>query len=294
MRPRSLTFDAIGTHWQIDCQAESSDGEWLQVMDSVRSRIDLFDRTYSRFRQDSLVMELARSGGTVEFPPDSQALFSTYEVLYQLTNGAFTPLIGNLISDSGYDADYSLKPKELRTPRRWEDVLRFEYPHVTLLQDEILDFGAGGKGYLIDIVAKLLESFEIHTYCVDAGGDIVQRSERDSKTLVGLEHPLDTSLAIGVASICNQSIAGSSGNRRSWGKYHHIFDPKTNDSTRDVLATWVVASTGLVADALATCLFLVDPATLRSFTFEYLMLYPDFSMKKSDAFPAEIFVQKTL
>lgn len=290
MKSRTIAFEAIGTHWQIDCQAQLGDDEWQQLISSVKSRIELFDRTYSRFRDDSLVTTMARLGGTFELPSDAKKLMDQYRSLYELTNGAFTPLIGNILSDSGYDASYSFVEKPLRKPSTWDEALLYNFPSLSINTGEILDFGAGGKGYLIDIVASILVEHGINSFCVDAGGDIFQRSETNTPLSIGLEDPQDTSLAIGIAALCNRSIAGSAGNRRKWGKYHHIFDPHTKDSTYEVLATWVVADTALLADSLATCLFFVPPETLlEKFSFEYLVLYPDRSTIYSQNFPAKLF-----
>jgi thiamine biosynthesis lipoprotein ApbE len=53
---------------------------------------------------------------------------------------------------------------------------------------------------------------------------------------------------------------------------------------------WVVADSTVVADALTTCLFFVDPETLFGlYNFEYLIVYKDFSIQKSDSFAAELF-----
>ncbi len=286
----SEVFEAIGTHWQIDVQTDLSEVEWKSVLSSVHARIEVYDKTYSRFRSDSLVTKIANDGGSYVLPPDAEKLLSVYRSLYSLTDGKFTPLIGNILSDSGYDATYSFSQKTLRTPSRWEDVIQYSYPKLTISQGEILDFGAGGKGYLLDIVGEVLSNSGINEFTLDAGGDILTKSNSNTSLRVGLEHPHNPEMAIGIATICNQSIAGSSGNRRSWGKFHHIFDPDLQNSTKDVLATWVIADTGLCADALATCLFFVHPEKLQSFgPFEYLILFPDLSIQRSAAFKAELF-----
>jgi len=57
-------------------------------------------------------------------------------------------------------------------------------------------------------------------YIVDAGGDIACRNGENSKEeaiKIGLENPENFSEIIGIAELRNQSICGSSGNRRAWG-----------------------------------------------------------------------------
>ena len=77
-----------------------------------------------------------------------------------------------------------------------------------------MDFGAAGKGYLIDLVAKVLQKHKLDYFCVDAGGDMFYHNIGNEKLRVGLEHPDNPKQVIGVANIYNQSICASAGNRR--------------------------------------------------------------------------------
>ncbi len=111
---------------------------------------------------------------------------------------------------------------------------------------------------------------------------------------IGLEHPENNKQVIGTIKINNESICGSAGNRRAWGNFHHIINPKTLTSPKRLLSTWIIAKTTLIADAMATCLFLVDSDKIdqvlkRQFDFEYLLVKDDYSLEKSEKFNAEIF-----
>jgi thiamine biosynthesis lipoprotein len=281
-------FDAIGTHWIVDVfQSISHDKDLLS---KIQKRIEVYDKTYSRFRKDSLVTQMSLENKRYALPPDAEKLFSLYQKLYYLTKGLVTPLIGQLLVDAGYDQTYSLVEKRhLVAPTSWEETLDYSFPFVTLKKSTLLDFGAAGKGYLIDIVADILIKEDISSFCIDAGGDIVCKGAK--KLRVGLENPQNTKEVIGVLTLENQSICGSAGNRRKWGKYHHIFNPKTQKPVEDILATWVVSKTALEADAIATCLFFVSPLELNSqFVFDYFILKSDLTFEKSANFNAEIFI----
>jgi thiamine biosynthesis lipoprotein len=183
-----------------------------------------------------------------------------------------------------------LEEKELSPAPLWEDTLLYKFPDLLVRKPVILDLGACGKGYLIDIVGELLEKEGIENYCIDAGGDIRQRSTTDTSVRVGLEHPDDMTQAIGVINLQNKSLCGSAGNRRAWGRFHHIMNPKTMTSEENIKAVWVIADTTILADGLSTALFFTDPEKLaEEFTFEYLVVFRDMSIKKSESFPGELF-----
>jgi thiamine biosynthesis lipoprotein len=286
----SLVFEAIGTHWRIDFALP--DDQVHKVELEIRDTIEGYDKTYSRFRSDALLVKASKESGVYTLPANSKELFSFYKALYECTGGLFTPLIGQVLSDAGYDARYSLVPQKLHSPPPWEEVITFEFPNLALHTPALLDFGAAGKGQLIDLVGIILESHNCREYIVDAGGDIRHRGL--SAISVGFEHPIDLNQVIGVATIQDVSICGSAGNRRNWGKYHHIMNPSTLESPSDIIAVWVMAETTMLADGLSTALFFVPPEKLEShFQFEYVILYQDFSIQKSIHFPATFFTAES-
>ncbi len=283
-------FDAIGTHWCVDILEDVDGVRAERLAMKIHDRIDAFDKAYSRFRADSLVTQMSKNIGTFLLPSDATPMMELYRKLYDATNGMVTPLIGNALSDAGYDAEYSLVPKPMTALKPWDSVMRFTDPILTLSEPALLDFGAAGKGYLIDIVSDILRTDGIESFCVDAGGDMCYRSAAGETMRVGLENPVDTSQAVGVASILNKSICGSAGNRRAWGEFHHILDPGTLTSPKHILAVWVVADTTMLADGLTTALMFVAPNILqKEFNFEYAILHADFSITASTNFPGEFF-----
>lgn len=281
-----FTFEAIGTFWQFDLELDSGLDKEL-IKSKIKERIEEFDKNYSRFRSDSLVSQISRTSGSYLMPLDFPPLFEIYKTLYKKTQGLFTPLIGNVLEDLGYDKTYSLKAKNTQIPFEFQDVLTFEKNILTTTRPVLLDFGAGGKGYLIDIIGKLLEDSGVEEFCIDAGGDILKKGKPIE---IGLENPLDTAQVIGSIKIQNNSICGSAGNRRKWNEFHHIINPHTLKSPTDILAVWVVAPTALIADAVSTALFLNPRIEVaNTYLCEYLIMFVDNTIQKSKHFNAELF-----
>lgn len=290
MTTTQFVFDAIGTIWTIDISTPLSSGKQDLILKKIKKRIDIFDKTYSRFRNDSLVTKISQKKGTYYFPEDAEKLFLFYKEMHDVSNGAVTPLIGQALSDAGYDASYTLRPKTIHKTADWKSVLNYTHPELRAKKPVLLDFGAAGKGYLIDIIGKILKQSSVLDFCIDAGGDILQSSKQNSKIKIGLEHPKDPKKVIGVANISNQSICGSAGNRRTWGKFHHIINPYTLTSPKNILSTWAIADSALLADGMTTCLFFVLGKELKKkFDFEYFVLFDDYSYDISSNFPAEVY-----
>ena len=265
----TLTFEAIGTRWQIDSARPLGDDLEL----AVRERIAEFDVAYSRFRDDSLVSQLRRAPGSVRLPDDAAPLFDLYRTLYDLTGGAVTPLVGASLEQLGYDSTYRLRPDGPAVPAvAWEDAIAWDGETLTAHRPVTVDVGAAGKGYLVDIVGGILTDHGHAEFIVDAGGDMLRHGPGTIR--VGLEHPSDPTRAIGVVELGTGAVCASAINRRAWGEgLHHVIDPVTGLPTSRVLATWALAPTALEADGLATALFFTSPAHLATeFDFQYVVV----------------------
>jgi thiamine biosynthesis lipoprotein len=302
MPKAELTFEAIGAPWQI----ETPDALSESLVDAIHTRIDQYDATYSRFRDGSLVSRIAAGQGTWQFPSDAAPLFALYRRLYDATGGSLTPLVGRRLEILGYDRNYTLLPADeldLGTANRgtviprWDDVMHWDEASATLTTSEpvVIDVGAAGKGYLVDIIAEMLLDAGIEEYIVDGSGDLVHRG--DEPVRVGLEHPFDPSLAIGVYELSNGALCASAPGRRAWGTalhpgLHHILDGISGEPTTKVAATWAAASTGLVADGLATALFFTSGAELEAGLeahFQYVRMFPNSAVEHSPDFRGELF-----
>lgn len=282
-------FEALGTKWSIDLSAPLAVSK-EEISSAIQGRIAVFEKNYSRFRADSIISQIAKKKGTYILPTDAAPMLELYKKLYAVTDGTFTPLIGQVLVDAGYDADYSLRPKKMTQPPRWEEVLEYKEPVLHMKKAAQLDFGGVGKGYMVDLVGEILHAYKVDSFTVDAGGDILYFNHQKEPLRVGLEHPGDVKKVLGVAEIHNESICASSGNRRKWANFHHIINPHTLRSPTEVIATWVVASKTILADSLATTLFFTDPKKLQElFRFEFLIIHSDYSFTKSEQFPAELY-----
>jgi thiamine biosynthesis lipoprotein len=279
-----LRFQAIGTAWTIE--TDSALSEALET--GILTRIERFDHDWSRFRADSLVTAVAQTGGSHRFPDDAERLFDLYDDLFRSTDGAVTPLIGRSLERLGYDSEYSLQPKGASLAAAdWSTEVSRVGSMVTVDSPTLIDVGAAGKGYLVDLVGELLHEHGVHEFVIDASGDLLVSTERARR--IALEHPFDPSLAIGVVELSRGSICASGSNRRVWGEgLHHIVDGRTGEPTRDVIATWAIAETALVADGLATALFFSSPERLsEAFEFEYVRMFASGRAERSAGFGSE-------
>lgn len=279
------SFEAIGTAWQI----ETPEPLAAPVRAAVAERIDSYDRTWSRFRDDSLVARIGREPGTWTMPDEAGALLDLYRRLYAATDGRMSPLIARSLERLGYDADLSLRPRgEAIAAPSWSDAIAWDGTVLQAPRPVVLDVGAAGKGHLVDLVLGVLEEHSLDDALVDASGDI--RRSGEGTIRIGLEHPGDASRVVGVAEIDERALCASAINRRAWGDgLHHVLDALTGLPVDRVVATWVIADSALVADGVATALFLTEPERIPAdWNVEFARLVGG-RVECSAGFPGEVF-----
>ncbi|GAA5197183.1 FAD:protein FMN transferase [Microbacterium jejuense] len=287
--PAPWRFEAIGTTWEITT-AEPLDEA---ARHTVRAVIDGFDQEWSRFRPDSVVSALARTGGAVPAPADAGPMLDAFAALGEATGGAVNPLVGASLDALGYDAAYTLHDRgPLAAPAAWRDVLTWRGGSLALAEPAVIDVGALGKGRLVDLVLDVVRRAAAGDVVVDAGGDLAVRGRPER---VGLEHPFDPRRAIGVWEVTDAALCASAINRRSWpsatgGTLHHVLDARTGQPVRTVAATWAVAADAMTADAVATALFFDGgPRLARAWGVEWVRMTTDGGVEWSPGCRAELF-----
>jgi len=279
----SWRFDAIGTKWEIATE--------VAVSETLRARIgaviEEFDATYSRFRADSLIRKMAEAPGEYTLPKNSEIIFDFYDALWEITDHQVTPLVGDALADAGYDETYSLKPKETHPVFDFKEAIHRTGSKFEVKQKTLIDIGAAGKGFLVDEITKLLKGEGFDSFVVDGSGDM---SVAGKTEVVGLENPFDTTQVIGAVEVTDRALCASATNRRAWGEWHHIINPLTGKPVKDIVATWVIADSAMVADGLATSLFFTSPQKLaEQYNYEYMKVHADGSVEYSDYFSKGVF-----
>lgn len=283
--PAAYQFEAIGTQWQIDTAVTLP----ASTQHAIAEIVEAYDLGFSRFRADSVVRQ-SSSPGLYTLPVAAEDLEPLYRSLYRLTDGAMTPLVGRSLEHLGYDAHYSLRAGRGYQPAPpWDTAIDWHGRSLLVKEPALLDVGAAGKGQLVDLIAQRLDLDGVSGFFIDASGDLLSRHLPAQR--IALEHPYDASQAVGVLELADAALCASASNRRTWGDgLHHVLDGATGKPVQTVVATWAVASSTMLADALATALFFADFSTLSAeFSFSAVRIFSDGRAEISPNFEGEMF-----
>ena len=238
-----------------------------EVMSEVDLKLKELNESLSTYIPDSEISKLNR---------DSEHSFSTdyfYPVLekskeiFEITSGTFDPSVGPLVEAWGFGPNKTIPDlsresiDSLKGMTGFAEV-KFDKEQVSIPKGFKLDFGAIAKGYAVDIVAQVLENYDISNYMIEIGGEVRAKGKNDKgKTWsLGIEDPMvekEERKIIAVAKLKDRSMA-TSGNYRNYyqkdGKiFAHILDPRTGyNASHRLLSVSVFAEDCMTADAFAT------------------------------------------
>jgi FAD:protein FMN transferase len=236
------------------------------TVEAARATFEAVEQSLSRFRPESELCALNRSGG-VPFVA-SPLLFRVVKLALEAaraTGGAFDPTILPALESAGYDRSF----EQLHARRSGGGVALREAPStvdyrsvrldpvrstITLPPGSRIDLGGIGKGFAVDLAIEATGATPHR--CINAGGDIAVRGTPGSGSgwTIALE---DAGERTGeTVSIVDSALATSTVSKRRWlndgVEQHHLIDPRTHRPAGGPFRTVsVVARTCVQADVAA-------------------------------------------
>ncbi|MBN1465069.1 FAD:protein FMN transferase, partial [candidate division KSB1 bacterium] len=186
------------------------------------------------------------------------------------SDGAFDITVGPLVNLWGFGPEDNQSnwpsPDDIR-----KRMALVGYAHLKIqaeppaLQKEIdglyCDLSAIAKGWGVDRVAELIESWNLHNYLVEIGGEIRAKgmNAKSAAWRIGVSAPDQTSGIQRVIHVRDVGIATSGDYRNYFEKdgvrYSHTIDPRTGRPiAHNVASVTIIHETCMVADAYATAL----------------------------------------
>lgn len=252
-------------------QAESLKQRIDEVLDQVNSRMSTYlpQSELSRLNQ-------AKAGSWL---PVSEPLFTVLKKakeISRLSRGAFDITVAPLVNLWGFGPDpmtfTSPDDEQIKSGMKQTGHELFELDVDKLAVrkqiDELnLDLSALAKGYAVDLVALVLEDYEIDRYMVEIGGEIkLKGTNLENKAWrIAIEKPTaDRRMIQKIVPVTDISMATSGDYRNFFEedgvRYSHTIDPRTGRPISHQLASvTILAEQCMDADAWATALTVLGP-----------------------------------
>lgn len=247
--------------------------EVVRVLEACVAEIDRLEQEFSLFRRDSAIARLNSNGHLARPSLDMRRVLNEAQRFGALSGGAFDVSVQPLWQL--YAAHFGANPHVDPPRRSVEAALRnVDYqeidvgtPRITLNKPGMaVTLNGIAQGYITDRVTELLRDAGLDHVLVDAGELRALSGHADGRPWrIRLDHPPWPDTAFELA---HHAVATSSGHRARFlpdGRFHHLIEPRSGLCPEPMRTVSVIAPTATVADAAATALCLLPPASYHAF-----------------------------
>jgi FAD:protein FMN transferase len=222
------------------------------------------ERQLSLYRDDSALVRLNREGVLDDPPFDLLRVLDESARFHALTGGAFDVTVQPLWDL--YAAHFSQTDADPAGPaaaavaaavaRVGQDRIILDARRIVLAPGTVITLNGIAQGYVTDRVVDLLRRGGIAHALVDMGETRALGGHPDGGPWhVGLEDPAAPGQVAERIPLANRAVATSGGYGTQFdaaGRFNHIFDPASGQSSWRYAAVSVVAAEAATADALST------------------------------------------
>ncbi len=270
------TFKVMGTLSHVEFWLDDDNDRLAQTDSQQKARALIFavkeemfriDQQMSPYKSQSELSRINRlaSSQTVNISRELFDLLQIAQDIAKLSEGAFDITYASV----GYQYNYRQRKKPTASEisktlpainykaillDSKKQTIHFTQPNVRI------DLGGIAKGYAVKRCLQILQDAGIKHALVSAGGDTGLLGDRRGRPwLVGIKHPrADHKTAVHIPLV-NEAISTSGDYERYFiedgVRYHHIINPKTGDSAREVVSVSVIGKDPTYVDALSTTVF---------------------------------------
>ncbi len=220
----------------------------------------------------SSALSCLNSDGFLKDPPKELAgLISASGRIHKLSNGAFDITVEPIVDLFRRSVSSSLNPP---TAAEISDALELVgTEHIKQTRKGIclnrsgmkLSFNGIAKGFIVDAMSTVMGRCKVENFLINAGGDIRSSGKKEGGEAwsVAVQDPSKNEEYPEIIQISGAAVATSGSYEKSFNEslgVHHIVSSSTGMSPNENVSATVVAPTAMIADALATGVFVLNPA----------------------------------
>jgi thiamine biosynthesis lipoprotein len=257
----------------------NSDTNYQKSIDSLFLKVNL---SLSTYMERSDISKINKGDTDIIVDDFFVEVLKKSKRIFIETDGFFDPTVGNLVNAWSFGPKIeklNLTEDQVKVQMQFVglDKVKLKNKRIVKEKPEIyLDFNSIAKGFGIDVIARFLESKEIHNYLVEIGGEIRTGGFKKEQQpwVVKLVDPIESTSNSGFKNLnlSNKSMA-TSGNYRKFRitdagkKYVHTINPKTGYAIEsNLLSVSVIADLDCAdVDAYATAFMAMGLEKTKSF-----------------------------
>lgn len=264
----------------VTVEAAGSDRSRLEAaVTAAFAEMARIEALMSPHRPDSDVSRLSASMREATVTAETAEVISAGLELARRSGGAFDLTLGRLKALWGIEDEIPRIPNASEIAEALQgvgiDALTVDGTVVRKADSRLaVDLGAIAKGYAVDRALAVLRSFGVDSAAVNAGGDIgLLGGKQNRPWRIGVQHPRQPGEVLVTLEVRDRAVVTSGDYERFFERdgrrYHHLFDPHSGYPADRCQSVTVLAPNAMLADALATALFVLGPEAGLALLHDY-------------------------
>lgn len=246
----------------------------------IEAELQLFDDSLNPFKPTSVISKVNNNEDVVLDTFFVNVINRSQEIS-GISDGLFDITVSPLINAWGFGFKNmdNITPEVIDSLKQiiGYDKMSIENGKIVKTDPRIqINTSAIAKGYSVDVISNLLESYGISDYMVEIGGEVRTKgmNAKGECWHIGIDKPIYEKIPQhrefqSIIELCGKAIATSGDYRnfyiKAGKKYAHTINPRTGyPSETNILSATVIADDCMSADAFATVFMLSDTATTRA------------------------------
>ena len=273
-KKKTISGYSFGTSFSI--QYKGNVNNEIKIKNQIDSLFKIINNSFSTYISNSDISKINRGDSLIVVDDHFKKVFLRSYDIWKLSEGFFDPTVGSIVNAYGFGPGKKIKNISKKQLDSLIELTGFSKVSLTStgtikkkFSNIYLDFNAIGKGYIVDLISKLLNSYDIKNYLIEIGGELIAKGKNPNSGnywKVAIDDPNQKKNRQFIKTILlkNKALATSGNYRKYWVdslsgiKYVHTINPKNGKSIQSkILSVSVIASDCMTADAWATALMIM-------------------------------------
>ena len=273
-KKKTISGYSFGTSFLI--QYEGSVNNEIIIKNQIDSLFKIINNSLSTYISNSDISKINRGDSLLVVDDHFKKVFLRSHDIWKLSEGFFDPTVGSIVNAYGFGPGKKIKNISKKQLDSLIELTGFSKVSLTSkgtikkkFSNIYIDFNAIGKGYIVDLISELLNSYDIKNYLIEIGGELIAKGKNPNsgnywKVAIDDPNQKNNRQFIKTILLRNKALATSGNYRKYWVdslsgiKYVHTINPKNGKSIQSkILSVSVIASDCMTADAWATALMIM-------------------------------------
>ena len=181
-KKKTISGYSFGTSFLI--QYEGNVNNEIIIKNQIDSLFKIINNSLSTYISNSDISKINRGDSLLVVDDHFKKVFLRSYDIWKLSEGFFDPTVGSIVNAYGFGPENKIKNISKKQLDSLIELTGFSKVSLTSkgtikkkFSNIYIDFNAIGKGYIVDLISELLNSYGIKNYLIEIGGELIAKGK---------------------------------------------------------------------------------------------------------------------